>query len=137
MNSLAATQPLSGHWTWGATNDSGYGALSTGEHRGLGAGISKVRSLKMDKKVWTETLIQVGGPCLLPVCGQRPTQLLRPHCMRKREREGERADSRGCRDSTFKVKCFLRLFLDRPGLRWAWYPLTYVHLGPSVDPGCQ
>ncbi|XP_054998940.1 arf-GAP with Rho-GAP domain, ANK repeat and PH domain-containing protein 1 isoform X3 [Sorex araneus] len=30
-----------------------------GEHRALGAGISKVRSLKMDKKVWTETLIQL------------------------------------------------------------------------------
>lgn len=30
-----------------------------GEHRGLGAGISKVRSLKMDRKVWTETLIQL------------------------------------------------------------------------------
>uniref|UniRef100_A0A8C5VV65 ArfGAP with RhoGAP domain, ankyrin repeat and PH domain 1 n=1 Tax=Microcebus murinus TaxID=30608 RepID=A0A8C5VV65_MICMU len=29
-----------------------------GEHRGLGAGVSKVRSLKMDKKVWTETLIE-------------------------------------------------------------------------------
>ncbi|KAL2806719.1 arf-GAP with Rho-GAP domain, ANK repeat and PH domain-containing protein 1 isoform d [Daubentonia madagascariensis] len=29
-----------------------------GEHRGLGAAISKVRSLKMDKKVWTETLIE-------------------------------------------------------------------------------
>lgn len=31
----------------------------TGEHRGLGPSISKVRSLKMDKKVWTEDLIQV------------------------------------------------------------------------------
>ncbi|XP_076591200.1 arf-GAP with Rho-GAP domain, ANK repeat and PH domain-containing protein 1 isoform X2 [Chaetodon auriga] len=30
-----------------------------GEHRGLGPSISKVRSLKMDKKVWTEELIQV------------------------------------------------------------------------------
>ncbi|XP_062052653.1 arf-GAP with Rho-GAP domain, ANK repeat and PH domain-containing protein 1 isoform X3 [Lepus europaeus] len=30
-----------------------------GEHRGLGAGVSKVRSLKMDRKVWTETLIQL------------------------------------------------------------------------------
>ncbi|XP_005380029.1 PREDICTED: arf-GAP with Rho-GAP domain, ANK repeat and PH domain-containing protein 1 isoform X2 [Chinchilla lanigera] len=30
-----------------------------GEHRGLGAGISKVRSLKMDRKVWTETLIEL------------------------------------------------------------------------------
>uniref|UniRef100_A0A8C2A0C1 ArfGAP with RhoGAP domain, ankyrin repeat and PH domain 1 n=1 Tax=Cyprinus carpio TaxID=7962 RepID=A0A8C2A0C1_CYPCA len=29
-----------------------------GEHRGLGPSISKVRSLKMDKKVWTEDLIQ-------------------------------------------------------------------------------
>uniref|UniRef100_A0A8C5GBY1 ArfGAP with RhoGAP domain, ankyrin repeat and PH domain 1 n=1 Tax=Gouania willdenowi TaxID=441366 RepID=A0A8C5GBY1_GOUWI len=29
-----------------------------GEHRGLGPSISKVRSLKMDKKVWTEELIQ-------------------------------------------------------------------------------
>lgn len=35
----------------------------SGEHRGLGAGVSKVRSLKMDRKVWTETLIQVGVPC--------------------------------------------------------------------------
>uniref|UniRef100_A0A096LS99 ArfGAP with RhoGAP domain, ankyrin repeat and PH domain 1 n=1 Tax=Poecilia formosa TaxID=48698 RepID=A0A096LS99_POEFO len=30
-----------------------------GEHRGLGPSISKVRSLKMDKKIWTEELIQV------------------------------------------------------------------------------
>ncbi|XP_059819603.1 arf-GAP with Rho-GAP domain, ANK repeat and PH domain-containing protein 1-like isoform X4 [Hypanus sabinus] len=30
-----------------------------GEHRALGPGISKVRSLKMDKKVWTEQLIQL------------------------------------------------------------------------------
>ncbi|XP_004075859.2 arf-GAP with Rho-GAP domain, ANK repeat and PH domain-containing protein 1 isoform X1 [Oryzias latipes] len=30
-----------------------------GEHRGLGPSISKVRSLKMDKKVWTEELIKV------------------------------------------------------------------------------
>ncbi|XP_039525979.1 arf-GAP with Rho-GAP domain, ANK repeat and PH domain-containing protein 1 isoform X2 [Pimephales promelas] len=30
-----------------------------GEHRGLGPNISKVRSLKMDKKVWTEDLIQL------------------------------------------------------------------------------
>ncbi|KAM9660564.1 arf-GAP with Rho-GAP domain, ANK repeat and PH domain-containing protein 1 isoform 3-T3 [Trichechus inunguis] len=30
-----------------------------GEHRGLGPGISKVRSLKMDRKVWTETLIEL------------------------------------------------------------------------------
>uniref|UniRef100_A0A3Q3LHJ0 ArfGAP with RhoGAP domain, ankyrin repeat and PH domain 1 n=1 Tax=Mastacembelus armatus TaxID=205130 RepID=A0A3Q3LHJ0_9TELE len=29
-----------------------------GEHRGLGPSISKVRSLKMDRKVWTEELIQ-------------------------------------------------------------------------------
>ncbi|XP_040820325.1 arf-GAP with Rho-GAP domain, ANK repeat and PH domain-containing protein 1 isoform X2 [Ochotona curzoniae] len=30
-----------------------------GEHRGLGAGVSKVRSLKMDRKVWTESLIEL------------------------------------------------------------------------------
>lgn len=30
-----------------------------GEHRGLGPSVSKVRSLKMDKKVWTEDLIQL------------------------------------------------------------------------------
>ncbi|KAM8815774.1 arf-GAP with Rho-GAP domain, ANK repeat and PH domain-containing protein 1 isoform 2-T4 [Rhynchonycteris naso] len=30
-----------------------------GEHRGMGAGVSKVRSLKMDRKVWTETLIEL------------------------------------------------------------------------------
>ncbi|XP_072317922.1 arf-GAP with Rho-GAP domain, ANK repeat and PH domain-containing protein 1 [Eucyclogobius newberryi] len=30
-----------------------------GEHRGLGPSISKVRSLKMDKKVWTDELIEV------------------------------------------------------------------------------
>ncbi|NXD28544.1 ARAP1 protein, partial [Spelaeornis formosus] len=30
-----------------------------GEHRGLGPGISKVRSLKMDRKVWTEELIEL------------------------------------------------------------------------------
>lgn len=51
-------------------------ALSPGEHRGLGAGISKVRSLKMDRKVWTETLIEVGGPCLPPTFGVCPTQPL-------------------------------------------------------------
>lgn len=33
----------------------------------MGAGVSKVRSLKMDKKVWTETLIEVGRP-LLVIC---------------------------------------------------------------------
>ena len=44
--------------------DSGSGPVSTGEHRGLGAGVSKVRSLKMDRKVWTETLIEVGMPLL-------------------------------------------------------------------------
>uniref|UniRef100_A0A803TMM7 ArfGAP with RhoGAP domain, ankyrin repeat and PH domain 1 n=1 Tax=Anolis carolinensis TaxID=28377 RepID=A0A803TMM7_ANOCA len=32
-----------------------------GEHRGLGPSISKVRSLKMDKKVWTEDLISLGN----------------------------------------------------------------------------
>lgn len=31
----------------------------------MGAGVSKVRSLKMDKKVWTETLIEVGRPLLV------------------------------------------------------------------------
>ncbi|XP_074873847.1 arf-GAP with Rho-GAP domain, ANK repeat and PH domain-containing protein 1 isoform X4 [Carettochelys insculpta] len=30
-----------------------------GEHRGLGPSISKVRSLKMDRKVWTEELIEL------------------------------------------------------------------------------
>ncbi|XP_049582676.1 arf-GAP with Rho-GAP domain, ANK repeat and PH domain-containing protein 1 isoform X3 [Syngnathus scovelli] len=30
-----------------------------GEHRGLGPNISKVRSLKMDRKIWTEELVQV------------------------------------------------------------------------------
>ncbi|XP_069059876.1 arf-GAP with Rho-GAP domain, ANK repeat and PH domain-containing protein 1 isoform X2 [Pleurodeles waltl] len=30
-----------------------------GEHRSLGPGVSKVRSLKMDRKVWTEELIQL------------------------------------------------------------------------------
>ncbi|CAL8361696.1 unnamed protein product [Merluccius merluccius] len=30
-----------------------------GEHRGLGPSISKIRSLKMDRKVWTEDLIQL------------------------------------------------------------------------------
>ncbi|NWI57232.1 ARAP1 protein, partial [Calyptomena viridis] len=30
-----------------------------GEHRGLGPGITKVRSLKMDRKVWTEELIKL------------------------------------------------------------------------------
>uniref|UniRef100_A0A8D1NMD9 Arf-GAP with Rho-GAP domain, ANK repeat and PH domain-containing protein 1 n=1 Tax=Sus scrofa TaxID=9823 RepID=A0A8D1NMD9_PIG len=30
-----------------------------GAHRGLGAGVSKVRSLKMDRKVWTEVLIEL------------------------------------------------------------------------------
>lgn len=31
----------------------------------MGAGVSKVRSLKMDKKVWTETLIKVGRSLLV------------------------------------------------------------------------
>lgn len=43
--------------------------LIPGEHRGLGAGVSKVRSLKMDRKVWTETLIQVGVPRVIHVWG--------------------------------------------------------------------
>uniref|UniRef100_A0A8C3MEN2 ArfGAP with RhoGAP domain, ankyrin repeat and PH domain 1 n=1 Tax=Geospiza parvula TaxID=87175 RepID=A0A8C3MEN2_GEOPR len=30
-----------------------------GEHRGLGPGITKVRSLKMDRRVWTEELIEL------------------------------------------------------------------------------
>ncbi|KAG7278941.1 hypothetical protein CRUP_036592 [Coryphaenoides rupestris] len=30
-----------------------------GEHRGMGPSISKIRSLKMDRKVWTEDLIQL------------------------------------------------------------------------------
>ncbi|NXL77679.1 ARAP1 protein, partial [Leptocoma aspasia] len=30
-----------------------------GEHRGLGPGITKVRSLKLDRKVWTEELIEL------------------------------------------------------------------------------
>lgn len=46
-----------------------YLVLVAGEHRGLGAGVSKVRSLKMDRKVWTETLIQVGMPCLSLMLG--------------------------------------------------------------------
>uniref|UniRef100_A0A8C7G7Z3 ArfGAP with RhoGAP domain, ankyrin repeat and PH domain 1 n=1 Tax=Oncorhynchus kisutch TaxID=8019 RepID=A0A8C7G7Z3_ONCKI len=33
-----------------------------GEHRGLGPSISKVRSLKMDRRVWTEELIQADCP---------------------------------------------------------------------------
>ncbi|KAL1260346.1 hypothetical protein QQF64_008173, partial [Cirrhinus molitorella] len=45
---------------WGAIN---LGVVfckrCAGEHRGLGPSISKVRSLKMDKKVWTEDLIQL------------------------------------------------------------------------------
>lgn len=52
-----------------------YLVLMTGEHRGLGAAVSKVRSLKMDRKVWTETLIQVGMPCLSPMLAF-PSQLL-------------------------------------------------------------
>ena len=43
--------------------------LTSGEHRGLGAGVSKVRSLKMDRKVWTEALIQVGVTCGLSMPG--------------------------------------------------------------------
>ncbi|MGH0181634.1 UNVERIFIED_CONTAM: hypothetical protein FKN15_007513, partial [Acipenser sinensis] len=39
-----------------------------GEHRGLGPSISKVRSLKMDKKVWTEELVE-----LFQVLGNRRT----------------------------------------------------------------
>lgn len=35
-------------------------AVFSGQHRGLGSSLSKVRSLKMDNKVWTEPLIQVG-----------------------------------------------------------------------------
>lgn len=36
-----------------------------GEHRGLGPSVSKVRSLKMDRKVWTEELVQVQRRWLL------------------------------------------------------------------------
>ncbi|NXY36511.1 ARAP1 protein, partial [Pomatorhinus ruficollis] len=56
-----------------------------GEHRGLGPGITKVRSLKMDRKVWTEELIEVvaqtspkkpswgATPCSLCIAaGRRP-----------------------------------------------------------------
>lgn len=35
----------------------------------MGAGVSKVRSLKMDRKVWTETLIEVGWPLLVTYIG--------------------------------------------------------------------
>lgn len=35
--------------------------MPTGQHRSLGSNVSKVRSLKMDNKVWTEPLMQVGG----------------------------------------------------------------------------
>ncbi|XP_056304705.1 arf-GAP with Rho-GAP domain, ANK repeat and PH domain-containing protein 1-like [Danio aesculapii] len=41
-----------------------------GEHRSLGPNISKVRSLKMDKKVWTEDLIQL----FITVGNQRANQ---------------------------------------------------------------
>lgn len=54
-------------WALGAGSEGsceGVTPLPTGEHRGLGAGISKVRSLKMDRKVWTETLIEVRMPLL-------------------------------------------------------------------------
>ena len=43
--------------------------LTSGEHHGLGAGVSKVRSLKMDRKVWTEALILVGVTCGLSMPG--------------------------------------------------------------------
>lgn len=43
--------------------------LFLGEYRGLGVGIFKVRSLKMDRKVWTEIFIEVGGFCLLFIFG--------------------------------------------------------------------
>lgn len=42
-----------------------------GEHRGLGPSISKIRSLKMDRKVWSEDLIQVHMQA--HVCTQRCT----------------------------------------------------------------
>lgn len=34
--------------------------MLSGQHRALGSSVSKVRSLTMDNKVWTEPLIQVG-----------------------------------------------------------------------------
>lgn len=68
--SAPAWIPLRGGWE-GKCLCEGEGPLSAGEHRGLGAGVSKVRSLKMDRKVWTETLIEVGRPCLSPGFGAR------------------------------------------------------------------
>ncbi|KFQ92541.1 Arf-GAP with Rho-GAP domain, ANK repeat and PH domain-containing protein 1, partial [Nipponia nippon] len=41
-----------------------------GEHRGLGPGITKVRSLKMDRKVWTEELIEVLAQTKSPFGGR-------------------------------------------------------------------
>uniref|UniRef100_A0A480KBD2 Arf-GAP with Rho-GAP domain, ANK repeat and PH domain-containing protein 1 isoform c n=1 Tax=Sus scrofa TaxID=9823 RepID=A0A480KBD2_PIG len=51
-----------------------------GAHRGLGAGVSKVRSLKMDRKVWTEVLIEVGSQLYLgsASCAAAPHQPQRP-----------------------------------------------------------
>lgn len=40
--------------------------LFSGQHRALGSNLSKVRSLKMDNKVWTEPLIQVWVKPLIP-----------------------------------------------------------------------
>ncbi|XP_010725082.1 arf-GAP with Rho-GAP domain, ANK repeat and PH domain-containing protein 1-like [Meleagris gallopavo] len=56
-----------------------------GEHRALGPNVSKVRSLKMDSRVWSEELIQVsrhhGGPAAPPHCGgSSAIPLLGPHC---------------------------------------------------------
>lgn len=56
----------------------------SGEHRGLGPSISKVRSLKMDKKVWTEELIQVlhSSPAFTISCGKLRVmvQCCKVHC---------------------------------------------------------
>ncbi|XP_036180974.1 arf-GAP with Rho-GAP domain, ANK repeat and PH domain-containing protein 1 isoform X2 [Myotis myotis] len=56
-----------------------------GEHRGMGAGVSKVRSLKMDRKVWTETLIELflqlgngAGNCFW-AASVPPSEALQPH----------------------------------------------------------
>ncbi|TMS07767.1 Arf-GAP with Rho-GAP domain, ANK repeat and PH domain-containing protein 1 [Larimichthys crocea] len=59
-----------------------------GEHRGLGPSISKVRSLKMDRKVWTEELIQAtSGQTLSGRPNVPPSEALTPSsCSEERRR---------------------------------------------------
>ena len=52
-----------------------HSVLNAGIHRIIGVPLSKVRSLRMDQKVWGPYLIQV-TQALMPCCGQAVLLLL-------------------------------------------------------------